>query len=251
MNETYIASCSFGKDSIATIILAKLHNEPLDKVLYVECMFDNKRNISAEYPEHVYWIYKFAIPTLKKEFGIIVDVVRTENDYMKFFNHILTNRSKYEGRKQGFLLGKKCKMNSNGKIKEIKKYKKQFENVIDYVGIAVDEPIRLARLKKNQISLLAKYGYSEKMAYELCKSYNLLSPIYSLVFRAGCWFCPNARLNQLNHIYINHRDLWNELVVLSKTPNLISYGFKYGKTIESLEKLFEAENKQLKLEFNI
>lgn len=37
----YIASCSFGKDSLATIILAYLHNEPLDEVVYARVMFDS------------------------------------------------------------------------------------------------------------------------------------------------------------------------------------------------------------------
>ena len=46
----YIANCSFGKDSIATILLALLNNEPLDRAVYCEVMFDNKRNISAEIP---------------------------------------------------------------------------------------------------------------------------------------------------------------------------------------------------------
>ena len=44
----YIASCSFGKDSIATILLALEHNEPLDRVVFVEVMFDHSRNISGE-----------------------------------------------------------------------------------------------------------------------------------------------------------------------------------------------------------
>lgn len=32
----YIASCSFGKDSLATVILAKEHGEPLDEIVYCE-----------------------------------------------------------------------------------------------------------------------------------------------------------------------------------------------------------------------
>lgn len=30
----HVACCSFGKDSLATVILAKKHNEPLDAVVY-------------------------------------------------------------------------------------------------------------------------------------------------------------------------------------------------------------------------
>ena len=43
----YIASCSFGKDSIAAILLAIRHQEPLDEAVYCEVMFD--KDISGEY----------------------------------------------------------------------------------------------------------------------------------------------------------------------------------------------------------
>lgn len=46
----HVAACSFGKDSIATVILAREHNEPLDEVIYCEVMFDDE--ISGEVPEH-------------------------------------------------------------------------------------------------------------------------------------------------------------------------------------------------------
>ena len=44
---TYIASCSFGKDSLATILLALEHNEPLDRAVFCEVMFDHERGISG------------------------------------------------------------------------------------------------------------------------------------------------------------------------------------------------------------
>lgn len=40
----HILSCSFGKDSIATALLALQHGEPLDELVYCEVMF------SEEYP---------------------------------------------------------------------------------------------------------------------------------------------------------------------------------------------------------
>ncbi len=52
---------------------------------------------------------------------------------------------------------------------------------VQYVGIAADEPARLTRLDgTNKISLLAEYGYTEQMAYDLCSKYDLLSPIYKV-----------------------------------------------------------------------
>lgn len=82
---TYIASCSFGKDSIATILLALEHREPLDRVVFAEVMFDNKRGISGEIPEHIEWVYNTAIPKLE-QMGVKVDVVRAEKDYVSFFH---------------------------------------------------------------------------------------------------------------------------------------------------------------------
>lgn len=58
----YIASCSFGKDSVATVLLALEHNEPLDEVVFAEVMYDHARNMSGEIPEHIDWIRKTAIP---------------------------------------------------------------------------------------------------------------------------------------------------------------------------------------------
>ena len=36
----YVASCSGGKDSVATLLLAAQHNEPLDEAVFSEVMFD-------------------------------------------------------------------------------------------------------------------------------------------------------------------------------------------------------------------
>lgn len=79
----YIASCSFGKDSLATILLALENNEPLDRVVFSEVMFDHSRNISGELPEHIEWVYDVTIPRLEG-MGVKVDVVRAEKDYLHF-----------------------------------------------------------------------------------------------------------------------------------------------------------------------
>jgi 3'-phosphoadenosine 5'-phosphosulfate sulfotransferase (PAPS reductase)/FAD synthetase len=84
MSKIHIASCSFGKDSLATILLALEHNEPLDRVVFAEVMFDHKRGISGEIPEHIEWVYSTAIPKLE-QMGVKVDVVKSKKDYIHFF----------------------------------------------------------------------------------------------------------------------------------------------------------------------
>ena len=84
----YVASCSFGKDSICQILLALEHNEPLDRVVFSEVMFDHEKGISGEIPEHIEWIYNTAIPRLE-EMGVKVDVVRSTKDYKCFFTNVV------------------------------------------------------------------------------------------------------------------------------------------------------------------
>ena len=85
------------------------------------------------------------------------------------------------------------------------------------------------------------------MALELCEKYNLLSPIYDFAPRGGCWFCPNAKDCELKHLRNNHRDLWNKLLELEKTPNLI--GDKWNTltktSIATKEEQFRWEDAQL------
>lgn len=252
----YIASCSFGKDSIATILLAMLHNEPLDRIVSVEVMFDNKRGISGEDPEHIQWVKEIAIPRLKELTGIDTDIVRNEkDDYLTEFFKKRGEKTKYPeriGKYQGFLLGGFCRMNSIGKMTPMRRYWRQFNgNYISYVGIAVDEPERLARLSNKSISLLAKYGYTERMAFELCKKYDLLSPNYLNSSRGGCWFCPNNKVSGFCELRRKNPELWEELRKLSHVQNTISDKFCYDDTFETMEKKMNFRERQQIIKFEL
>lgn len=80
----YMAACSFGKDSIATVILAKEHNEPLDEVVYCEVMFDDE--ISGEVPEHRQFIYE----TKKRNCGTYTIITKTCGKECWSFKHCRT-----------------------------------------------------------------------------------------------------------------------------------------------------------------
>lgn len=240
----HVAFCSFGKDSIATILLALEKGEPLDEIVYCEVMFDHARNISGEYPEHARFIYDTAIPYFEKR-GLKVRVLRSEKDYRQLFFTKLTKSkiSERNGKLRSFPISGRCKINSDCKIAPIRKYKKQAGEMVEYVGIAIDEPKRLARLhgKKNKISLLEQYNVTEQMAKEMCERENLLSPIYKTQKRNGCWFCMNQRQKNFEYLYRYEPHLWQELKTLSQTPNLVSDKFKYNYTIADIEKRIEQE----------
>lgn len=178
--QIHICSWSGGKDSMATILLALEHNEPLDRVVFAEVMFDHEKGISGEIPEHIDWIYNVAIPKLA-EMGVKVDVVRAKKDYVSLCRQVLKS-GKNQGKCYGIQNSRPCYANSDLKIAPIRKYlnklKKEYD-VVQYVGIAIDEPKRLERLRgTNKVSLLEKYGYTEQEARKKCEDYGLLSPIY-------------------------------------------------------------------------
>lgn len=254
----YIASCSFGKDSMATILLAWLHNEPLDRIFFVEVMFDNANGISGEIPEHIEWVRGFAIPYLRLLFGskVQIDLVRSEMDYIHAFTRKCT-KSKYHpervGKMLGFPMAGMCVINRDCKVGAIKSYNKQFQQpLVQYVGIAADEPKRLKKMRgTDRISLLEKYGYTEKDAWNLCKRFGLLSPLYTISNRGGCWFCPNTKRNEQCHIRKHHPELWDKLVQLNNQhkDEIISKTFTIDKTFERICKEMDFRDMQQKLDF--
>ena len=154
-NMKHILSCSFGKDSIATALLALQHGEPLDELVYCEVMFSEE--ISGELPEHNRFIHETAIPYFEQR-GIPTRVLRSEKTYLSCFYHVVT-RGKTKGMLSGFPLSGRCTIQRDCKLPPIKAYQKALPpDTVQYIGIAADEPKRLARLKPGQISLLDKYS---------------------------------------------------------------------------------------------
>lgn len=107
-------------------------------------------------------------------------------------------------------------------------YKRLEKNrLVFYVGIAADEKKRLKRLNKTtNISILEKYNLTEIDAFNLCNKNNLLSPIYNLTKRNGCWFCPNAKDTELLNMLNNHEELFDKLIEWENEENVVNKLFK-------------------------
>lgn len=241
MPAKYIASCSFGKDSLATVLLAKKYGEPLDEVVYCEVMFD--KGISGEVPEHRDFIYNKAIPVLNR-MGVEVVVLRAYQTYVGLFTGKITRGPK-KGMVRSFPICGHCVIQRDCKARPIHRYLKTLPaNVVQYVGIAKDETDRLFRVeRRKQVSLLEKYSISESKARQLCKDAGLLSPIYRFSDRNGCWFCPNAKLPELRHLYDHHPDLWGRLLELQAIPNKATEKFNRTQRFSDIDELFRAKKK--------
>ena len=184
----YVASLSFGKDSMAMLIKIKELGLPLDEVIYVDIMFDD--NISGETPEMASFISK-AEKILKEKFDIEVTHLRGITFKEQFYK--IKQKGKHAGDNYGFpyTIGAWC--NDRLKMQPIKEYmRRQKEQIIQYVGIAYDEPERYERLNhETHIAPLYDLKITEKEAMEICEKYDLLSPIYKTSFRGGAGFAQN------------------------------------------------------------
>ena len=238
----YVASLSYGKDSIAMLIKIKELGLPLDEVIFCEIMFDDK--ISGIHPRQLEFITK-ARKILKERFDIDVNHLKAIKSYKEQF-YTKKEKGKRVGEIYGFplLIGAWC--NSRLKLQVIAKHlvalKKQY-NVIQYIGIASDEEDRI-KAKENVIYPLVDLGITEEMAKNICIDNNLYSPLYtSDIHRDGCWFCNKASIKSLMDVYKNYPDYWNLLLELD---NDSPYAFRAnGETVHDLDERFKKETSQM------
>lgn len=212
-----VFNLSFGKDSMATLLLAIEQGIPIDRVMYCDIRFNNE--ISGEHPIMAEWI-PTAEKRLKKLFGVTVDHAYSGVSFEEQFYKV-KQKGNHVGDINGFPFVGGAWCNSRLKLGAISKYQAQFGNdeVTHFVGIAYDESVRWERMKKKETekrkyrSLLVEQKLTEQDAFEICKRYDLLSPMYSVdgIYRGGCWFCPKQCLAGLYSLWKAYPDLWQRL----------------------------------------
>lgn len=186
----YVLSLSFGKDSMALLIEVLKRNLPLDYVIFCDIKFNSE--ISGEHPLMAEWIPK-AEDILKERFSIDIIHLTAKKNFTEQF-YTIKAKGNHIGDRYGFpyTIGAWC----NGRLKLdpinnfIKNIIKEYGAVTEYIGIAKDEPKRLARYKKletekHKYITLADLDIDELQAMEICKQYDLLSPKYTNSFRGG------------------------------------------------------------------
>lgn len=237
MKTEYMAFISYGKDSLAMLEAISLLKLPLDKIISVDIWPTS--TIRGEHPETL----KFrdnADKFIKNRYNIDVTHIKAdityEEQFYKLRNHYATNSKKI----YGFPIVKGAWCNSRLKMKPINDLIKN-KNVIQYLGIASDELLRIYRHTNPNIVLpLVEIGWSEKDCFEFCEKHNILSPVYYSSFRDGCWFCHNQGIEQLRLLRKNYPDLWK---LMLKWDNDSPVCFKPdGHTLHDFDKRFKLED---------
>lgn len=236
-----VFNLSFGKDSMATLLLAIEQGIPIDRVMYCDIRFNNE--ISGEHPIMAEWI-PTAEKRLKELFGVTVDHAYSGVSFEEQFYKV-KQKGNHVGDINGFPFVGGAWCNSRLKLKAVDKYLSQFCEITQFLGIAYDEPVRWERMLKKQTekrkyrSLLVERKLTEQDAFEICKKYNLLSPMYTSgdgIFRGGCWFCVKQCLADLYSLWKAYPDLWQRLCDMEPDSHNT---FKPNCTLAELQARFE------------
>ena len=150
----HIASVSFGKDSVAMLLLLIEKNIPLDEVMF----YDTGMEFQAIYNlrnQLVQKLHKLGIQytELKPTVPFLYDMLERPVS------------SKQKGTHLGYgWCGGLCRWGTTNKLKALDGYSKTANTV--YIGLAYDEPQRVARLKGNKTAPLYDWGITEKEALQ-------------------------------------------------------------------------------------
>lgn len=218
----YVASISYGKDSMAMLHVIAENGLPLDRIITADVWFDD--NIRADYPEMAQFKDEMDVFILEN-YGIKVEHFRARNGntyFKQFYKNVgekLQQRRIDENQTSiiyGFPIRARAWCNSALKIDAINQAKKSSNGGYTYIGIAADETKRIQRhSKKDKVLMpLVDFGITEQIAMEICRKNGTLAPTYRTGFRDGCWFCNNQSVATLRRLRACYPDLWEKLMQL-------------------------------------
>ena len=113
-------------------------------------------------------------------------------------------------------------------------------NIVEYIGIAADEPKRFGQLNERKRAPLVEFGVDEDLCGLHCMYECILSPSYDTGYRDGCWFCHNQSVNQLRHLRKNYPDYWELLLKWDKDSPTTFHAD--GHTVHDFDRRFELED---------
>lgn len=224
----YVANCSFGKDSLAMVLLLIEKGYPLDEVIF----FDTGKEFQAIYN----------LRDQLKPFFETKGIKFTQLIPMKSFDYMMFEHKTKSGKTGYGWCGGICRWGTTYKIAALDKHSKAAHV---YIGVAADEHKRLQKsYGSNKSFPLAKWGMSEQNCLDYCYSqgYNWDEngvELYSILDRVSCWCCRNKNLRELKNIYLHLPDYWQKL---KDIQTLLPAPMKgCGKSVFDLEKRFKAE----------
>ncbi len=233
----YIASVSFGKDSLAMLLMLIEKKSKLDEVIF----YDTGMEFSAIYE------IRDIIKKLLKEKNIKYTELKPKEPFL--YKMLEKEVHKRDGTVQkGYgLCGGRCRWGTTEKNNTITKYlKSQYgRDYKEYIGIASDETKRIEK-ERNEHKLLplVDWKMTEKNCLEYCYNKGFFWKedgigLYDILDRVSCWCCANKNKKELDNMrkYLPNYYLLNiELLKTIKQKN--KKGIVVDKAKEQFMKMF-------------
>lgn len=241
----FIASVSFGKDSLAMLLKLLELEYPLDEVVYFDIgvEFDSIRH-NAEKMKKILddKNIEFTILEMKEPFIWCM----TEKPVEKRDGTMQCGYKWCGGCARWGTAMKREAINANNR-------KYGDEMIVEYVGVAADERQRINRQRNgNRVKIypLVEWEMKEADCLNYCYSHGWHwnengYELYDLLDRVSCKYCKNKNLKELRNIYHFMPEVWAELKALQ---DKIQMPFKGDKTIHDLEARFVSEDSQMSIE---
>ncbi len=117
------------------------------------------------------------------------------------------------------------------------------KNIVEYLGIAADEPKRFGQLNDRKRAPLVEFGIEEGLCGLHCQYEGILGPAYDTGCRDGCWFCRNQGVNQLRLLRRDYPELW-ALLLKWDVDSPVNFHAD-GHTVHDFDKRFQMEDEHL------
>lgn len=243
LEDYIVVSFSGGKDSTAMLLRMIELKEHIDEVVCCDTY--------KEFPDMYKHIDK--VKELVEKNNIKFTMLKSDKtfDYLMFEHNPKRKNEKLIGKLGYSWAGSRNRWcTSKLKIDVINKYfndLKSKHNVIQCIGIAIDEDYRLNR-KSNQMAglryPLVEWGWSEKDCLDYCYSKGFKwNGLYELFDRVSCWCCPLQSLTGLKTLRNNFPNLWDEL---KDMDNRTWRKFRADYSVKEIEIKFDLEEKYLR-----
>ena len=241
----YLASVSFGKDSLCMLLKLIEKNAPLDEVVFYDAGMEFRA---------IYETRDRVLPILERR-----GIPYTELHPPRPFTFDMLEKPVYSrenGLHHGYSWCGGCArwgtaMKTTALDSHAKKYHDDF---VKYIGIAADEPARLERLPIRTTSPLAEWGIKESDALSYCYERGFFWEengirLYDVLDRVSCWCCANKNLKELRNIYHYLPEYWGRLRDLQDRTCRPMKG--PGKSVFDLERRFILEDERLQAGMSI
>ncbi|MFR5875286.1 MAG: phosphoadenosine phosphosulfate reductase family protein [Eubacterium sp.] len=224
----YVVSLSGGKDSTAMLLRLIEEKCPIDYIIFCDT--------GLEFPQ----MYEH-IDKLEKYIGRPIIRLKPEHDFEYYFFIYHPKRKnpeleKYDGMSWGGPRNRWCTAMLKKRVLDayFKDLKKDYE-IIEYIGIAADEPHRV----KDACYPLVEWNMTEKDCLAYCYERGFTwSGLYEIFHRVSCWCCPLQSLDELRKLRKHFPELWQQLEFWDKNTWRT---FKPGYSVQALNVRFDFE----------